>query len=102
MMHEDGSYFLFYSASNYQLPSYRMMVARSGDLLGPYTKGEVPVVETDWDRCVAAPIVARTQPGSLLMCRYDHDQNSTFAGPGHGSVVRDTQGDWWLVYHGWR
>ena len=57
MMHEDGSYFLFYSASNYQLPSYRMMVARSGDLLGPYTKGEVPVVETDWDRCVAAPIV---------------------------------------------
>ena len=54
MMHEDGSYFLFYSASNYQLPSYRMMVARSGDLLGPYTKGEVPVVETDWDRCVAA------------------------------------------------
>ena len=57
MMHEDGSYFLFYSASNFQLPSYRMMVARSGDLLGPYTKGEVPVVETDWDRCVAAPIV---------------------------------------------
>ena len=54
MMHEDGSYFLFYSASNFQLPSYRMMVARSGDLLGPYTKGEVPVVETDWDRCVAA------------------------------------------------
>ena len=53
MMHEDGSYFLFYSASNFQLPSYRMMVARSGDLLGPYTKGEVPVVETDWDRCVA-------------------------------------------------
>ena len=36
------------------------------------------------------------------VCRYDHDQNSTFAGPGHGSVVRDTRGDWWLVYHGWR
>ena len=100
MMHEDGSYFLFYSASNYQLPSYRMMVARSGDLLGPYTKGEVPVVETDWDRCVAAPLVLIPDWGSV--CRYDHDQNSTFAGPGHGSVVRDTRGDWWLVYHGWR
>ena len=59
MMHQDGSYYLFYSASNFQLPSYRMMVARSGDLLGPYTKGEVPVVETDWDREVAAPLIPR-------------------------------------------
>ena len=65
MMHEDGSYFLFYSASNFQLPSYRMMVARSGDLLGPYTKGEVPVVETDWDRCVAAPIHSGRNQGFL-------------------------------------
>ena len=77
MFHED-TYFLFYSSSNFQLPTYRMMVARSNDIMGPYVKGEVPVVETDWER-------------------YSSGQNSTFEGPGHGSVVVDKAGDWWLA-----
>ena len=43
----------------------------------------MPVVETDWDR-------------------YEQGVNSTFEGPGHGSVVEDGAGDWWLIYHSWR
>ena len=83
MMYHEDTYFLFYSSSNFQLPTYRMMVARSNDIMGPYVKGEVPVVETDWER-------------------YNSGQNSTFEGPGHGSVVVDKAGDWWLAYHSWR
>ena len=83
LMFREGTYFLFYSTSLFELPTYRMMVAGSKDILGPYTKHEVPVVETDWER-------------------YNNGLNSTFEGPGHGSVVVDTAGDWWLIYHSWR
>ena len=83
LMYKDGHYFLFYSAGNYKKPTYRKMVARSDDLLGPYIKGEVPVVETDWES-------------------YDQGLNTTWEGPGHGSVLVDKAGDWWLVYHSWR
>ena len=38
LMFKEGTYFLFYSASAFQLPTYRMMVARSDSLLGPYVK----------------------------------------------------------------
>ena len=39
LMFKEGTYYLFYSASAFQLPTYRMMVARSDSLLGPYVKG---------------------------------------------------------------
>jgi len=29
-------------------------------------------------------------------------ENCTFEGPGHGSIVVDAAGDWWLAYHSWR
>ena len=38
LMFKEGTYYLFYSASAFQLPTYRMMVARSDSLLGPYVK----------------------------------------------------------------
>ena len=82
-MYKDQEYFLFYSAGNYKNPTYRLMVARSSQLEGPYRKGEIPVVETDWER-------------------YDQGLNTTWEGPGHGSVLEDSVGDWWLVYHSWR
>ena len=50
MMYRNDTYYIFFSVSNFQLPTYRMMVARSDNLLGPYVKCDVPVVETDWDR----------------------------------------------------
>ena len=42
----------------------------------------MPVVETDWER-------------------WDAGLNTTWEGPGHGSVLEDSVGDWWLVYHSW-
>ena len=83
LMYKEGNYFLFYSTGNYKLPTYRLMVARSQEVMGHYTKNQVPVVQTDWDN-------------------YNQGVNTTFEGPGHGSVVVDLVGDWWLVYHSWR
>ena len=99
MMYGHDEYWLFYSAANFQLPTYRMMVARSKDLMGPYVKGDVPVVETDWERLIFGRISTRPW---LFNWRYDKNENCTFAGPGHGSVVLDHSGDWWLIYHSWR
>ena len=59
MMYGHEEYWLFYSAANFQLPTYRMMVARSKDLMGPYVKGDVPVVETDWERLIFGHISPR-------------------------------------------
>jgi len=81
--YETGWYFLFYSSSWFSLPYYHTKVARSKSIQGPYEKWDTPVIETDWDR-------------------YNNNQNSTFEGPGHGSVVSDAAGDWWYVYHSWR
>ena len=39
-MFKEGTYYLFYSASLFLLPTYRMMVARSNSLLGPYVKAD--------------------------------------------------------------
>jgi len=82
-MYREGTYYLFYSASMFQLPSYHVGVARASHILGPYTKSDTPVVQTDWER-------------------YNAGVNCTFEGPGHGSVVVDGAGDWWLAYHTWR
>ena len=82
MMYKDGAYFLFYSSSLFQLPSYHVGVGRASHLLGPYTKAASPVVQTDWEK-------------------YHAGENCTWEGPGHGSVVEDAAGHWWLLYHSW-
>jgi arabinan endo-1,5-alpha-L-arabinosidase len=82
LMYKDGTYFLFYSSGWFFEAKYHMRVAKSNNLLGPYEKLDKPVIETDW-------------------VRYNNGMNSTFLGPGHGSVVLDHAGDWWLLYHSW-
>ena len=83
LMFRDNTYYLFYSSSLYFTSYYHMGVAKSSHILGPYTKRNTPVVETDWER-------------------YNAGMNSTWEGPGHGSVVADSAGDWWLAYHSWQ
>ena len=51
LMYREGIYYLFYSANSYKGPNYRMNVATSTNVTGPYEKYEIPVVQTDWDRC---------------------------------------------------
>ena len=78
LMYRRGRYYLFYSSSWVQLASYHVGVAVSESVGGPYTKTEVPVIQT-----------AEVREGG-------------FAGPGHGSVVEDREGSWWFVYAVWR
>ena len=33
--------------------------------------------------------------------RYERGKNCSWEGPGHGSVVPDIAGTWWLVYAAW-
>ena len=49
-MYREGIYYLFYSANSYKGPNYRMNVATSTNVTGPYEKYEIPVVQTDRDR----------------------------------------------------
>ena len=41
-----GRYFLFYSSSWVQLASYHVGVAASENVTGPYTKTDLPVIQT--------------------------------------------------------
>lgn len=74
MIEQGGTYYLFYSANGYASSRYAIGVARSSSPLGPFTKADAPIVTS----------------------------NATWAGPGHGSVLRGPRGDWIHVYHAWR
>ncbi len=74
MIHHGGMYYLFYSGNGYASTRYGVGVARSSSPLGPFAKASAPILTS----------------------------NGTFAGPGHGSVVRGPRGDWVHVYHAWR
>ncbi len=73
MIHQGGTYYLFYSANGYATSRYATGVARSSSPTGPFEK-------------LASPILV---------------SNGSFGGPGHGSVLRGPSGDWVHVYHSW-
>lgn len=72
----DGKYYLFYSANNYLSERYAIGYAAADNVMGPYTKADRPLLRTDLK--TAVPF-----------------------GPGGQDVVRDQEGDTWLVYHSW-
>ena len=39
---------------------------------------------------------------TVCICRYNRGENSTYEGPGHGTVVADSSGDWWMIYAAWK
>ncbi len=73
MIHHEGTYYLFYSANGYATSRYAVGVARASSPRGPFTKAGPPILTS----------------------------NSSFGGPGHGSIVRGPRGDWVHVYHSW-
>lgn len=73
MIEQGGTFYLFYSGNTYSTPRYAIGVARASSPLGPFTKADEPLLTS----------------------------NSSFAGPGHGSVVRGPDGEWVQVYHAW-
>ena len=50
LMFKEGEYYLFYSSSWVQLPSYHVGVAMAKSVMGPYIKRKTPVLQNDWDR----------------------------------------------------
>ncbi|MDQ3034016.1 MAG: glycoside hydrolase family 43 protein [Myxococcota bacterium] len=73
MIFHEGTYYLFYSGNGYASASYGVGVARASSPLGPFTKASAPILVS----------------------------NSSFGGPGHGSILRGPSGDWVHVYHSW-
>lgn len=79
-LHE-GTYFLFYSANDYNSRDYAVGYATADQVLGPY-------VEAEENPILATEVPFGSPPGSP-------------AGPGHQSIVLDDDGDPWLAYHAW-
>jgi beta-xylosidase len=77
----DGTYFLFFSANDYNSRDYAVGYATSSELLGPY-------VDAEENPILATEVPFGSPPGSP-------------AGPGHQSIVLDDDGDPWLAYHAW-
>ena len=99
MMFKDDKYFLFYSSSWVTMTSYKVGVAVADSVLGEFVKSNEPVIQTRGgrqDQCGWLCTIwgSDSGPGS--------GDQVMFEGPGHGSVVEDGAGDWWLVYAVWR
>lgn len=74
MIHESGTYYLFYSANFYASTAYAVGVARASSPTGPFTKAPAPILVT----------------------------RGAWAGPGHGSLLKGPRGDWQHVFHAWQ
>jgi beta-xylosidase len=73
-----GTYYLFYSANNYDSEFYAIGYATSKKLTGPYTDApENPIVSSASDK----PITAQAR------------------GAGHQSIVQDDDGELWMAFH---
>ena len=47
LKYREGLYYLFYSSSWVQLPTYHVGVAVAESVTGPYTKSDIPVLQTE-------------------------------------------------------
>ena len=72
VVRRDGRYYMFYSGEAFNSDRYATGVARASSPLGPFEKHDGPVLVS----------------------------NARWAGPGHGSVIRVRERDW-FVYHAW-
>jgi arabinan endo-1,5-alpha-L-arabinosidase len=75
LWHQEGKYYLFYSANAYNDRRYAAGYAVADDIFGPYVKAEGPLIDTD----LAAGLV----------------------GPGGQDIVRGPRGETWVLFHGW-
>ncbi|MFW5697168.1 MAG: family 43 glycosylhydrolase, partial [Fimbriimonadaceae bacterium] len=78
LIKRDGKYWLFYSSGWFQSykrdASYRVYVAVSDELNGPYVKSEEPLLTT--------------VPDQVYL-------------PGHQHIFELPSGEWWIAYHAW-
>jgi beta-xylosidase len=71
---DDGTYYLFYSANDYNSEHYAVGYATSDSVTGPYTEAD------------ENPILTTQEPA---------------AGPGGQAIISDADGDLWVYYHAW-
>ena len=65
----DGTYYMFYSCNDYQLPTYAVGVATAKSPTGPWTKPAAPIISRDnigqTARVMATSSATRTDTGSM-------------------------------------
>lgn len=88
--HDNGYYYLFVSYGSLK-NDYNIRVGRSKSITGPYLdhNGRDLTNLEDYDN----------SQGYLLACGYKWEKGIGYMGPGHNSVLHDTDGSWYLISH---
>lgn len=83
-------YYLFVSYGSLK-SDYNVRVARSRNITGPYT---------DFNgRDMADMADNDNSTGLLVHCGYRWNDGNAYMAPGHNSVLHDTDGSWYMVFH---
>lgn len=87
---ETGYYYLFVSYGSLK-SDYNIRVGRSRSICGPFVDfhGRGLVADEDVDNST----------GLLLLCGYQWNEGPAYMAPGHNSILRDRDGQWYLVCH---
>ena len=87
---DTGYYYLFVSYGSLK-SDYNIRVGRSKNIRGPYLdyNGKDMTDLQDYDNTI----------GFMIACGYRWNDGMGYMGPGHNSVLRDFDNEWYLVYH---
>ena len=91
---EDTGYYYMFSSYDSLNDTYNIRVARSKSITGPYVDQNGESV----DRYDDPEEEAGNLYGYKLTGSYQFDDQTTYYGPGHNSVLNDN-GEWFLVHH---
>lgn len=91
---EDTGYYYMFSSYDSLNDTYNIRVARSKSITGPYVDHNGESV----DRYDDPEDEAGNLYGYKLTGSYQFDDQTTYYGPGHNSVLNDN-GEWFLVHH---
>ncbi|MBB3113970.1 arabinan endo-1,5-alpha-L-arabinosidase [Paenibacillus phyllosphaerae] len=87
---DTGFYYLFVSYGSLK-SDYNIRVGRSTSLTGPYYDPN--------GRDLTDPEDDRNEIGFMIACGYRFGDGQGYMGPGHNSVLRDADNEWYLACH---
>ncbi len=87
---DTGYYYLFVSYGSLQT-DYNIRVGRSRNVKGPYYDPN--------GRCMTDLDDFTNEVGMMIAAGYQFGSGQSWMGPGHNSVLRDFDGQWYLVCH---
>ena len=87
----DTEYYYLFCSYGSLSSDYNIRVARSKSVLGPYVdhNGREMTDLNDVDNSI----------GYMIACGYAFHEGTQYMAPGHNSVLRDFDGEWYLVHH---